>query len=498
MTVFSNSNLQPYVQYPKLPSETDALLGILGRNTLWLWIDRGLLAIGTLVTGLLLVRYLGPGNYGLYSLAISLGALTASFLDLGLTRYAARTIAANPEDGPAILSTCFSMSMLLLVASALAFVVYAHRQNSPAECICAGLIIGNFQRLATIAAFFLTAELRSLSVLAGSFFSRLATIGVTMIVIVRHLSVLSLLIGLAFISLPLVGIRLWQLRHHCPSRRDWRWSGFRRIVRQAWPFMSYSWTETGYAQLSILCLGVVASRQEVGWFSAALVITGIFPQWTFASSDALLPIMTRLFEAGKLPPLLELREQLLDVFIIAAVPVAVTLSVFARFICALIGPRFASSAPVLQILAGCAMLSALGGLLGGAVLMAINKVKERRNALAMTLVSLAPLTLLLGWLWGPRGAGLALLIADTIVFFQYIRIFKAIGMPLRFGSTTWISLSAGAVMAGFSLSIEHITPWPVNLSLAWLLYFGAFSALARRQLTNAGRTLRQCIIGAEV
>jgi O-antigen/teichoic acid export membrane protein len=483
---------------PSLPMEMPTLLGILGRNALWLWIDRGLLAIGTLLAGLLLLRYLGPANYGLYSLAMSAGATAGSFLDLGLTRYAARAVAACPKVGPSILATSFTLSFLFLTGATSALLGFGYWHDWIAQCVSAGLVIGSLQRLATISAFFLTAELRSSSILAGSLLSRIGTIFVTLIVILRHLSVLSLLIGVAVLSVPVVGVRLWQLRHHWPSGKDWGWTPFSHIARQAWPFMSYSWTEIGYAQLSILCLGLVASRQELGWFSAALVITSVFPQWTFALNDALLPIMTRLFEAQKINVLIDLRDRLLDLFIIVSVPVSVALSVFATQICTALGPRFTSSAPVLQLLAGCATLSVIGGLLGSAVLMAINRVKARRNAIAMTLLSLVLLTLLLGHVGGSKGAGVALLIADSTVVFQYVRIFSADGLTLRFGRTVWISFVAGGAMAIFSLVTGRVVFWPLALTLGVLVYFGLFSTLAHDRLASAGRTLRECASGTAV
>jgi O-antigen/teichoic acid export membrane protein len=480
---------------PRLRLEMPSLLSIFGRNAFWLWIDRGLLAVGTLLAGLILVRYLGPTSYGLYSLAISAGATAGSFLDLGLTRYAARAIAAGPQAGPSILAASFTSTLTFLFVSIVALVGFAHWHNWAAECVSVGLVIGILQRLATICAFFLTAELRSSSVLAGSFLSRIATIVITVTVVVKHLSLLSLLIGIAGLSIPVVSVRLWQLRHYWPSRNDWEWNRFTRTVRQAWPFMSYSWTETGYSQLSIICLGLVATKQEVGWFAAALVITSIFPQWTYASNDALLPIMTRLFEAQRIDVLTGLRDRILDLFLIVSIPVSVGLCVFATEICAALGPRFVSSAPVLRLLAGCATLSVMGGLLGSAVLMAINRVTARRNAVAMTLIALALLTLSLGRIWGSKGAGVALLVADTVVLIQYIRMFSVDGWSLRSGGTLLFSVVAGCVMFLTCLLAERVLFWPVSLVLGVCAYFGFLSAFGRNCLGNAGRTLRECGIG---
>src|SRR5215469_3302431 len=87
-----------------LPSDSATILRIFGANTLWLWLDLGGLRLGTMAAGLFLIRYLGPMNFGLYSTALAAGWLANAAVDLGLTRYAARAIAASPQEGSSILA----------------------------------------------------------------------------------------------------------------------------------------------------------------------------------------------------------------------------------------------------------------------------------------------------------------------------------------------------------------------------------------------------------
>ena len=57
----------------ELPRETSAILRIFGENTLWLWLDLGALRLGTMLAGLFLIRYFGPANFGIYSMALAIG-----------------------------------------------------------------------------------------------------------------------------------------------------------------------------------------------------------------------------------------------------------------------------------------------------------------------------------------------------------------------------------------------------------------------------------------
>src|SRR6516164_2953699 len=98
----------------ELPAETSAILRIFGENTLWLWLDLGALRLGTMLAGLFLIRYFGPANFGIYSMALAVGWLANAIIDLGLTRYSARAVAASPREAQPILA----LSLLATVAAA--------------------------------------------------------------------------------------------------------------------------------------------------------------------------------------------------------------------------------------------------------------------------------------------------------------------------------------------------------------------------------------------
>src|SRR5499433_2677367 len=92
---------------PALPAQRSAILGMLGRNTFWLWLDMGALRIGGLLAGFFLILYFGPHDFGLYSTAMAVGFLVNALSDLGLTRYTARAVAADHREGPPVLAVTY-------------------------------------------------------------------------------------------------------------------------------------------------------------------------------------------------------------------------------------------------------------------------------------------------------------------------------------------------------------------------------------------------------
>src|SRR5205807_2683227 len=218
-----------------LPTERAAILGIFGRNTFWLWLDLGALRIGSLLAGFFLIRYLGPRDFGLYSTAIAAGFLVNAISDLGLTRYTARAVSADALEAPPILTLSLLTTAgfaVLEVAGLLVAMLTGHRGVA---AICAGLIINNFEGTAILCSAMLTAKLRSRQILPGSIISTLALIGLSALVIIFHLSVVTFLILLIFRSLSVLIVRLGQLRDVLPSMRFNSAATLQKLVRSAWP-----------------------------------------------------------------------------------------------------------------------------------------------------------------------------------------------------------------------------------------------------------------------
>jgi len=481
----------------ELQRRTQGALGSFGSNTLWLGIDKGALKVGTVIAGLFLVRYLGPTNFGIYSIALAAGAFANAILDLGLTPYAARIVGADPGEGRPILAFSLLVTLVSAVAEIVLVFVFAHQRNWYAACLCTGLIVCNLEGTSTLCSFMLTADLRSRAILPGSLLSASGLIVLAVLVIHWRLPVFVLLAGLTVRSFLVLVARLFQLRRFYPTRRHWQFEEFRRVTNAAWPFFSYSLTVLIYSQIPILCLTLVASKETVGCFAAASTIITVLAQLVFAATDALLPVMTRLHEAGHRNDMQNLGQQLLDLFFVFTVPVVALLSMFAPQICALLGPRFAPAAPVLRIIAFLAMLFVVEAL-AGSFLVACDLVRQRRNVFASAAVLLALLTLTLGYFWGAEGAATAALVAHAFLLCGYLYLILQAGLKLNAGRALWGSLAAG-------LAMMLLTPHPPSLfvlfyatPVALSVYLVVLILTARNALIEVRNTLRLCFSPARM
>ena len=477
----------------ELPGETSAILRIFGRNTIWLWLDLGALRIGTALAGLFLIRYFGPTNFGIYSMALAIGWVANAVIDLGLTRYAARAAAATPEKVPGILSLSLFTTIVSLLLTLIGLWIALRLGHWQVACLAAGFIVCNFDGTASLCSNILTALLRSRAILPGSVLGASGLIALIFLAMALHLSVLTMLLLLSIRSLLVLILRLSQLRAHWPATEDWTWQRFKEIAANALPYFANNLTQVGYGKLAILCLGFLASKQTVGWFAAAFAISDVIPQWSYSLSFAVLPVWTRLFESNRREELLDLRRRLMDVILFTCVPLWLSLALFAPQLCSLLGPKYVPSADILRILAFRSVLSVHDGLLGHGFLVAVNRVKERQAALARCAVLLTGLSLLFGYLWGARGVAFALITSDSCLILQYLVISLRIQLKIHLPTAFAHVLLAGGcmVLTTYLLPTEAYTISKLLLALA--AYFGALLMLSRKQLFSAGRTVRECI-----
>jgi O-antigen/teichoic acid export membrane protein len=467
-------------------------LRVFGSNSFWLWLDRGALRIGTLLAGLVLIRYLGPSNYGVYVMAIATGAVVNIITDCGLTRYGARTAAAWPEEIPRILTCSLLITAVSFVLEFVTFGVALAAGHDYVAAIAAGLILTNFEGTATLCSALLTGDLRSREILPASIFSVCAVIAIVLIAVWQHFTVLELLSALAIKSFCVVGLRLLQMHDWWPTSRSFKRSELSATIHRAWPFFSYALVEIAYSQLPIFCLGLVTTKKQVGLFAAAMVIANILPQWLFASSDALLPIITKLHEAGEAVATSAMMQKVIDLFVMITLPLAIALSTLAPIICSLMGRQFRSSGEILSIAAFLCVLTAIGTLLGSVYLTAINRVRQRRDALAICAIITLVLLLLVGKLYGGVGAVICVVCGNVAIDVAYFRLCRNAGLDLNL--TPMLSAFLAGTVAMLIAWLTH-SIWQSRLGIsgtALLTYLIAFTLFSRQSMGSAWGTLREC------
>ncbi len=228
---------------------------------------------------ILLARFLGPEQYGIFASATALGGILAFFIQFGLPFLLAREVAANPYEGPKstikfllleVLNSLPVLILLLPLAQILGF-------KSTGITVCYLVVLAEICRSAkqTLRAVFrgigkfrdetvsVAIERLFVAIIAGTvlLWSQDLVWVVAALVIVRQLDILGL---------------IYYLNQQTQIWSPINFKSFWKTLQMAYPFALSGVLWILYYQIDVLMLKVLAPTQEVGFYSASYRIIEIF------------------------------------------------------------------------------------------------------------------------------------------------------------------------------------------------------------------------------
>lgn len=406
-----------------------------------------------------LARHLGPAEFGLFALAMSVAALLILPSDFGLSSSAARFIAERHGDGPRTAQVLADALLLKLVASvvvcgglvALASpIAQAYDEPGltwPLRGISLALLGQNLMML-YINAF---SAMRRVSlqlrvVLTESAVEAAATValvlmagGASAAAFGRGVGYLVGAVAAIAVATRLLGRGIWP--------RTWRPTMGRRLAGYAGSLFLIDASFTLFTQIDILLIGAFLGAAEVGLFQAPLRLAAFLHYPGLAAASAITPRMARTSTEG---PNVRALADGLRILIILQTGIAVGIAVWAGPIAQLaLGDAYGESATVLRAMAGYIFLSGLAPL----VSLAVNYSGSAARRLPIALASLT-LNVVIDVLLIPRIGVVAGAIGTTAAFLVYVPAHlwlcrQIFGLQLRpLARTFGRSLVAAVPLAG--------------------------------------------------
>ncbi|RPI35591.1 MAG: flippase, partial [Nitrospiraceae bacterium] len=268
-------------------------------NTGWQFADN-LLRMGVgLFVGIWVARYLGPGQYGLFSYALAFVALFSSIASLGLDEIATRNIIRDPVVKDEILGTTF---VLKLIAGTVIFAVSIGVISvlRPADSLTHWLV--GIIAAGTIFQAFSAIELWFHSQIQAKYavFAKNASFLVCSIIKIALILLKAPLIAFAWVStfeviagsagLVIVyrakGSRLRDLRASLDKARD--------LLHDSWPMMLSGIAIMIYMRIDQVMLGEMVGGEEVGIYSAAVRLAEV---WYFIPTAVYWSVLPSIVEA---------------------------------------------------------------------------------------------------------------------------------------------------------------------------------------------------------
>jgi O-antigen/teichoic acid export membrane protein len=364
----------------------------------------------SVISVVLLTRYLGVARFSEYTTVISLVTVVSMVTDSGMSNLGTREYAMRSgSERDALMRDLLGLRVVLTlcgVALATLFALFAGYSPS----LLAGTVIAC---LATIALVYqhtlsipLTAELRLGALSLLDLGRQLLTVIAIVALVAAGAGLVALLAVTLGVYLVLIPVTAALVRGRISLRLDLRPRRWLSLLRLTVVFSMATAVGTIYMYTAQILTSLVANPHQSGLFAASFrvfIVTAAVPGMLVATA---LPVLARAARDDR-PRLGYALQRTFDVSAIVGFAAAIGVTTGARFIIAVVaGPKYAGAAAALRI-EGIALLASFVLAGWGFGLLAMHRHRALLAANLGAFVVSASLTLILAHTSGARGAALA-------------------------------------------------------------------------------------------
>lgn len=303
-------------------------------NIGWVSAGRLLRMGGSLVVGTMVVRYLGPTQYGAFSYAFAIYGLFNIVSNLGLDVLVVSEIALTQDvsEEEQVLGTAFWLKVFASVVTTLAAIVYAsvaHAGDSAVIAMVAMLSVASISQGLDVVDFFFQAKTRSrltvipqLLVFVGSNVARVMAVFAK-----APLLTFGWIASMEILGTELALAAVYSFHHRNLSK--WRFRKARSVamLKASWPLLIASLLVIVYMRTDQVVLGNLCSKAVVGQYASASRLSEI---WYAIPTLVCSSVMPRLLRRKEGAP--EVYYQRLQRLYDAMVAVSVALGVGVTFL----------------------------------------------------------------------------------------------------------------------------------------------------------------------
>lgn len=323
-------------------------------NTGWLFGDHAVrMAVGLFVS-IWMARYLGPGEFGLFSYALAFVALFASVAGLGLNNIVVRDLVRDQKGTGATLGTTFVLQfvggLLAFFLAALA-ISFARPDDGLAKLVVVVLGFAMVFKSADVVKFWFESQVQSKYSVwvengAYLFFS-----GIKVALILTQASLMAfvwtVLAEAVLVAAGLLAVYVWR------GGNMGVWSASRQraksLLADSWPLVLSGLAVMVYMRIDQIMLGQMLGDEAVGVYSAAVRIS---EAWYFVPTAIAASVFPAIVEAKKQSEALYIQrlQKLNDMMTWLTVLAAILVTVLADWLIAMLyGHGFQGAGSVLAL-----------------------------------------------------------------------------------------------------------------------------------------------------
>ena len=401
------------------------------RNSLWIIGEQVIQMVLSLVVSILSARYLGPTNYGTLNYTASIVTLFSSVATLGMESVVIKRIIEKPDCEGKYLGGCIGLRTISSLLSTAAIVAIVMVLNPADELKIVMALLQSLQlifRSVHILDSWFQRHLKSKYVSIGKMIGALLAAAYKIFLLIQSKSVLWFAVNNSLSDLIVAVILYYFYKKQGSQKIEIKLSYGRDVLRDSYHFIISGLMVAIYGQMDKIMIGKALTDTEVGLYSIA---TGICGMWIFipmAVINSYRPMIMELKQRGEEDLYLLRLKQLYSGIIWMCIGVSGFVCIFGGWIVHLMyGDAYAGATSALKIAIWFETFSMIGTA-RGIWIVSENKNRYVKYYLGIGVVVNLVLNTLLIPCWGIDGAAAATLatqISTSLIaplFFKDTRI----------------------------------------------------------------------------
>ena len=444
------------------------------KNMSWLLISQIIASVCGFIWTILMARYLGVDNYGIFGFATSLTGILAITIDFGISNHIVRHIATDYDSAPKYLGNALPLKSIFSVGTIILTLII--------------LILMKADELVITVTLLFTIEmiLKSyIGTLNGSFQAfeegKYQGIGNTIL----HVLLLIFILLTIFTDLGLIGIAIsyiianlialiyeyYVLKKHIIKPKFELDADFcKKITLLAIPFAVTSLLYNVYYSIDIVMLTNMVGNYPTGIYNATYKLISVLTLFYSVYTAVIFPVMSKFFKNDEKMLLISF-EKSIKYLMLIIIPLAVATVVYSTDIIHFIyGHEYDASSSVLSILIWTVCLLFISGA-ANTLLNASHKEVTVTKIYAMAAIFNIVLNLFMIPYLSYNGAAITTVLSDVlIVILQAYIIYRLGHRPNKKLYYDILKIIAGSAVLGIALYLLNLNMW-VALPVGIIIYF---------------------------
>ena len=323
-------------------------------NLAWLFTDRILRMVLSLLVGVWVARYLGAEKFGIYNYSIAYVALLSTVATLGLDQIVVRDVVREPFNKDKILGTAFALRLLGGIATvfiAVATIAVLRPGDTLTQELVAVIACGTIFQSFDVIDFWFQSQVQSKYVV----WAKNAALIASSLIKVLLIQVNASLIWFAWIYSAELAIGALGLvvvyRSTDHSRKTWRYNFdlAGRLLKDSWTLILSGFVIMIYMRIDQIMIGQMIGSEAVGVYSVAVKVSEL---WYFVPIAVSSSVYPAIIEAKKISEDLYYKrlQKLFTLMTLLAYAVAIIVSLSSEQIVKLLfGDDYAGAGSILVI-----------------------------------------------------------------------------------------------------------------------------------------------------